>query len=116
LSQSNLKLKIDPSGLETEVAQLSADGELKLAMESPQKAVGTVNFALLGLDDLVALAKGLAEQSPDAMQAMGMLGMLQAFSQRETGADGKPVDKYKVDLTPAGQVLVNGKPLDGMTP
>jgi hypothetical protein len=116
LSQSNLKLQIDPSGLETEVAKLTADGELKLAMESPQKAVGTVNFALLGLDDLVALAKGLAEQSPDAMQAMGMLGMLQAFSQRETGADGKPVDKYKVDLTPAGQVLVNGKPLDGMTP
>jgi hypothetical protein len=116
LSQSNLKLKIDPSGLQTEVAKLSADGELKLAMQSPQKAVGVVNFALLGLDDLVALAKSLAEQSPDAQQAMGMLSMLQAFSQRETGADGKPVDKYKLDLTETGAVLVNGKPLDGMMP
>jgi len=116
LSQSNLKLKIDPSGLETEVAKLSADGELKLAMQSPQKTVGTVNFALLGLDELVALAQSLAAQSPDAQQAMGMLSMLQVFSQRETGADGKPVDKYKLDLTESGQMLINGKPLDGMTP
>jgi hypothetical protein len=116
LSQSSLKLKIDPSALQSEMAKLSADGELKLAMQSPQKAVGVVNFALLGLDDLVALAKSLAEQSPDAQQAMGMLGMLQAFSQRENGADGKPVDKYKLDLTETGAVLINGKPLDGMMP
>jgi hypothetical protein len=116
LSKSTLKLKIEPSALQTEVAKLSADGELKLAMESPQKAVGVVNFALLGLDDLIALAKSMAEQSPDAQQAMGMLAMLQALSQRDTGADGKPVDKYKVDLTPTGSVLVNGKPLDGMMP
>jgi hypothetical protein len=116
LSQSSLKLKIEPSGIETEKAQLSAEGELKLAMESPQKAVGVVNFALLGLDDLIALAQSLAAQSPDAQQAMGMLSMLQSLAQRETGADGKPVDKYKVDLTETGQVLVNGKPLDGIAP
>jgi hypothetical protein len=116
LSQSSLKLKIEPSGIETEKAKLSADGELKLAMETPYKATGVVNFALLGLDDLIALAQSLAAQSPDAQQAMGMLSMLQGLAQRETGADGKPVDKYKVDLTPTGQVLVNGKPLDGMAP
>jgi hypothetical protein len=116
LSQSSLKLKIEPSGIETEKAKLSADGELKLAMEAPYKATGVVNFALLGLDDLIALAQSLAAQSPDAQQAMGMLSMLQGLAQRETGADGKPVDKYKLDLTPTGQVLVNGKPLDGMAP
>ncbi|GAB2178084.1 YdgA family protein [Dongia sp. agr-C8] len=116
LSQSTLKLTIEPSGLETEKAKLSADGALKLALETPQKAVGVVNFALLGLDDLIALAQGMAGQSPDAQQAMGVLSMLQALAQRETGADGKPVDKYKVDLTESGQVLVNGKPLDGIAP
>ena len=116
LSKSTIKLKIDPSAIETDKARLSADGELKLAMETPQKAVGVVNFALLGLDDLMALAKGMAEQSPDAMQAMGMLQMLQTLAERETGADGKPVDKFKVDLTEAGAVLVNGKPLDGVSP
>ena len=68
------------------------------------------------LDDLMALASGLAEQNPNAMQAMGMLQMLQSLAQRETGADGKPVDKFKVDLTETGSVLVNGKSLDGIAP
>ena len=116
LSQSTIKLRIDPSGIKTEKASLSADGALRLAMDTPQKAVGVINLSLLGLDDLMALAKSLAEQSPDAMQATGMLQMLQGLAQRETGADGKPVDKFKVDLTEAGAVLVNGKPLDGIAP
>jgi hypothetical protein len=116
LSKSTLKLDIEPSAIETEQAKLSADGEIKLAMETPQKAVGVVNFALLGLDNLIGLAQSLAAQSPEAQQAMGFLSMLQGLAQRETGADGKPVDKYKVDLTETGAVLVNGKPLDGLAP
>jgi hypothetical protein len=116
LSKSTIKLRIDPSALETEKARLTADGELKLAMETPQKAVGVVNFALLGLDDLIALATQLSQTSPDAAQAMGMLQMLQTFAARETGGDGKPVDKFKLELTDTGATLINGKPLDGMMP
>jgi hypothetical protein len=116
LSQSTIKLRIDPSAIQTEKARLTADGALRLAMDSPQKAAGVVNFALLGLDDLMALATTMAPQSPDALQAMSMLQMLQGLAQRETGADGKPVDKFKVDLTEAGAVLVNGKPLDSIAP
>jgi hypothetical protein len=116
LSQSTIKLRIDPSALESEKARLSADGELKLAMETPEKAVGVVNFALLGLDDLMKLAADLSQTSPDAAQATGMLGMLQALAKRETGADGKPVDKFKVELTEAGAMLVNGKPMSEIAP
>ena len=116
LSQSTIKLRIDPSALETEKARLTADGELKLAMQTPQKAVGAVNFALVGLDDLMALATGLANENPEAAQAVQMMQMLQSLSQRETGGDGKPVDKFKLDLTEAGQVLVNGKSLEEIAP
>jgi hypothetical protein len=116
LSQSSIALRIDPSHLDAGGAHLTAEGALKLAMTSPTMAAGTVNFALTGLDDLIALATRLAPQSPDALQAMGMLQMLQTLAQRETGTDGKPVDKFKLDLTEAGQVQVNGKPLDGTMP
>jgi hypothetical protein len=109
LSKSTIKLRIDPSVIETEKARLTADGELKLAMETPQKAVGVINLALFGLDDLMTLAKSLADQNPNAMQAMSMLGMLKNGANREAGADGKPVDKFKVDLTETGAVLINGK-------
>lgn len=114
LAKSTIKLHIDPSNLETERAHLSADGDLALAMQSPVMAVGAVNVALTGLDDLIALANSLAQQSPEAAGAIGMLQMVQGLAKRETGSDGKPVDKFKVDLTPTGEVLVNGKPLSGM--
>ena len=116
LSQSKIKLRIDPSALKTERASLSADGELRLAMETPEKAVGAINLVLVGLDDLIALATEQAQQSPIANQAMAILPMIQSFAQRETGADGKPVDKFKVDMTETGSVLVNGKSLEGMAP
>jgi len=72
--------------------------------------VGALNVAIRGMDDLVALA----QQTPDdfdAQQVMGTAGMLQQFSAREQGADGKPVDKFKIEIDQAGQILVNGKPM-----
>lgn len=116
LSKSTLNLKIEPSAIETEKARLTADGALKLAMQTPNKAVGAINLALFGLDDLMALATSLANESPDAAQAVGFMQMLKGLAARETGGDGKPVDKYKVDLTEAGAVLINGKPLDSIAP
>jgi hypothetical protein len=114
LAKSTIKLHIDPSNLESERAHLSADGDLTVAMQSPVMAVGVVNVALTGLDDLVALANSLAQQSPEAAGAIGMLQMVQGLAKRETGSDGKPVDSFKVELTPTGEMLVNGKPLSGM--
>jgi hypothetical protein len=72
--------------------------------------VGALNVTVRGMDDLVALA----QQTPDdydAQQVVGTAGMLQQFSVREQGADGKPVDKFKIEVDEAGRVLVNGKPL-----
>jgi hypothetical protein len=116
LSQSDIKLRIDPSVIESEKARITAEGEFKLAMETPQKAVGVVNLALFGLDDLIALATSLADQDPEAGQAMGVFQMIQSMAQRETGSDGKPVDKFKVELTDTGATLINGKSLDSIAP
>jgi hypothetical protein len=116
LSKSEIKLRIDPSAIETEKARLTADGEVKLAMETPNKAVGVINLALFGLDDLIALATSLADQDPEAGQAMGVFQLIQSLAQRETGSDGKAVDKFKVELTDTGATLINGKPLDGIMP
>jgi hypothetical protein len=37
--------------------------------------------------------------------------MLNQYSQREQGADGKPVDKFRIELQEDGQMTVNGKPM-----
>ena len=113
LGQSNLKLRIDPSWLEAAKARLTADGQFSLAPNVPGMATGTVNLGLTGLDDLVAMFSAMPGD-PMAANALQMLGQAQALANRETGADGKPVDKFKVDLTPQGTLEVNGKPLNNL--
>jgi hypothetical protein len=57
------------------------------------------------MDELLALAQKTPEDY------VGSIGMLQQYSQREQGADGKPVDKFKIEVNEMGQLLVNGKPM-----
>jgi hypothetical protein len=76
--------------------------------------VGAVNLALVGLDDIIALANSEAQDHPQAAGAIGMLQMVQSYAERETGADGKPVDKFKIDLGASGAITINDKPLNGL--
>lgn len=110
LQSSGAKIEVAPSQLVSELVEMKADGMFNVVQQSMFGLVGALNVAIRGLDDLVALA----QQSPEdyeSQQVMGTAGMLQQFSAREQGADGKPVDKFKIEINEAGQVLVNGKPL-----
>jgi hypothetical protein len=110
LQTSGAKIEVAPSQLVSEVVEMKADGMFNVVQQSMFGVVGALNVAIRGMDDLVALA----QQTPDdheAQQVMGSAGMLQAFSAREQGADGKPVDKFKIEINEAGQILINGKPL-----
>jgi hypothetical protein len=107
---SGAKIEVAPSQLVSELMELKADGNFNVTPQSMFGLVGALNVAIRGLDDLVALAQQTPEH-PDSQQAIGAAGMLQQYSQREQGADGKPVDKFKIEINEAGQILVNGKPM-----
>jgi len=107
---SGAKIEVAPSQLVSELMELKADGNFNVTPQAIFGLVGALNVAIRGLDDLVALAQKTPEDYA-AQQAMGAAGMLQQYSAREQGADGKPVDKFKIEINEAGQILVNGKPL-----
>ncbi|HEY4162376.1 MAG TPA: hypothetical protein VGM59_04885 [Dongiaceae bacterium] len=113
LQKSDIKVKINPSGLAAEQAKLTAQGDLKVAT-TPYMAIGTVTAMVTGLDDLINTLGAAPASQPDVMQAIAMLQSLKGYGQRSNGTDGKPVDQYKFDLTPDGQMLVNGKPINGL--
>jgi hypothetical protein len=101
---------VAPSQLVSQLLELKADGNFNVTPQSAFGIVGGINIAIRGIDDLLALAQKTPEDF-DAQQAIGSIGMLQQYSEREQGADGKPVDKFKIELNDAGQFLVNGKPM-----
>jgi hypothetical protein len=110
LQSSGAKIEIAPSQLLSQLVEIKADGAFNVQSQAVYGIVGGLNVAIRGIDDLLALA----QQTPDdydAQQAMGSIQMLQAYSAREQGADGKPVDKFKIEVNEAGQMTVNGKPM-----
>jgi hypothetical protein len=107
---SGAKIEIAPSALVSQLVDIKADGAFDVTPQSMFGVVGGLNIAIRGVDDLQALAQKTPEDY-DAQQVMGSIQMLQQYSAREPGADGKPVDKFKIEVDEAGQLLVNGKPM-----
>lgn len=107
---SGAKIEIAPSQLLSQLVETKADGKFSVTPQSAFGIVGGINVAIRGIDDLLALAQKTPEDF-DAQQAMRSIRMLQQYSQREQGADGKPVDKFRIDVNEAGQLLINGKPM-----
>jgi hypothetical protein len=110
IQSSGAKIEIAPSQLLSQLVEIKTDGTFNVQSQAAYGIVGGLNVAIRGIDDLLALA----QQTPDdhaAQQAMQSIQMLQVYSAREQGADGKPVDKFKIEVNEAGQMTVNGKPM-----
>jgi hypothetical protein len=110
LQTSGAKVEVAPSELVAQLVAMKADGMFNVVQQAMFGAVGTLNVSVRGMDDLVALAQQTPEDY-DSQQVMGTAAMLQQYSVREQDADGKPVDRFKIEIDEAGRVLVNGKPL-----
>ncbi len=110
LQQDGVKLKVEPSHLTSAAANLTADGDFVLQSAAIYGATGGLNIAITGIDQLMQLAQQEADQDPQAAQYAGVLQALLGYAAREQGSDGKPVDRFKIDVPQNGQLTVNGKP------
>lgn len=110
LQTSGAKIEVTPSAVTAEMTEVKADGAFNVTPQSVMGAVGTLNVAWTGLDDVMALAQA-NPADPSSADIIGVVSMLMQFAQREAGADGKPVDRFKIDVKETGELLVNDKPM-----
>jgi hypothetical protein len=113
LQKAPMKLTVAPSGLVSEAVQVDAIGAFDVKPDAVFGIVGALDVNLHGLDEAMKLANEAAQSSPDAAQIVGGLAMIQSMAKRETGADGKPVDKLKLEVDAAGDTKVNGMSMSG---
>lgn len=114
LQKSPMKLIVAPSNISAEIMQVDATGDFDVKPEAAMGAVGALNVSFHGLEQAVSTLKEFAKTSPDALQMIGVLAMIQSLAKKETGSDGQPVDKLEVKVDAAGNTTVNGQPLSGM--
>lgn len=98
------KLTLAPGRFKTPTLDLTFEGEALLETGGPS---GHFTFTADGLDSTIALLSDIAGSQPDLQPAM--LGLIFVKGLATTGADGRLV--WKVDVTDAGEVSVNGTPL-----
>jgi len=110
-SQAGSAFRLTNLELEAPGARLKMEGKIKSDATSPMGASGTANVEVGGLDSIADAAKqSMAPE--DAAGASGMFDMVRGFSNRETTADNKVVDRYAITLAPDGKMTINGKPFD----
>jgi hypothetical protein len=110
LQTSGAKIEVTPSALTADATEVKADGAFSVTPQSMLGATGTLNVLWTGLDEVMALAQA-NPADPSAQDVIGVVSMLMQFAKRETGADGKPVDTFQIDLKDTGEMLVNGQPM-----
>ncbi len=110
LQTSGAKIEVTPSALTAAVTEVKADGNFAVSPQAMMGVAGALNIAWTGLDEVMALAQANSAE-PNAMDVSSMVAMLMQMAKRETGADGKPVDKFLIEVKETGEMTVNGNPM-----
>jgi hypothetical protein len=111
MQQDGVTVTIEPSHLTSVATNVNATGQFSVQASAVHGAVGSLDIGITGLDQVIALAQKQSDQDPEAAQYVAMVQSLLTYAQREQGSDGKPIDKFKVDVPQTGPLSVNGKPL-----
>ncbi len=118
INEAGTIFRLDRLEIENAAGRLSGEGALRVDPASPAGAQGRLALSITGLDEMIAAATSGAQSGkiiPEFQGNLMFLMLLKSMAEREAGPDGKPIDRFEVVLTPAGEVLVNGQPF-GMAP
>ncbi|MEX0809638.1 MAG: hypothetical protein WD044_13005 [Dongiaceae bacterium] len=108
---SNADTRIDLSGTQIALkdARMTLDGIVDVDPNAMFGAVAKLDLAIYDLDALTERAMALPA-GPEAQQLQSSLMYLASVSTRSEDG-GETVDRYKVVVTPTGDVQVNGQPV-----
>ena len=93
------------------------DALFKAHATSPMLAVGSTTITINGLDEYINTLQAASTKPGADPKIAGIaqtLAIAQMSGQLSKGVDGKTARSYKFDLTPEGQMLLNGADVSGM--
>jgi hypothetical protein len=106
MEQAETTLHIAPLVLEAQAVGGTLNGSITPDARSPLQARASGELVVRGLE---AVQRELAGQGGQgASSPAGVVAMLTALGQQGTGSDGQPVRTYRIELTSAGQLMLNG--------
>lgn len=120
LSAAGANVTVTNSTFSNGSADAKVDGTMKADMNATMGAVGQMKAEVAGLDAIIASLQKQANETPDAgkkarlQKTIQNLTVFNLAGQAENRG-GKTVKKYDFQLTPTGQMLLNGSDLSVLT-
>ncbi len=115
VTQAGTRFLLDRLHTESPSGQITGKGLFEMDAATPLGVKGGLELTITGLDRMIAIATQAAGNGAEgqlgAAGGVMFLMMLKGMARREAGANGAPVDRFDIRLSPDGQFLVNGQPM-----
>ncbi|ANC92302.1 hypothetical protein A6A40_10520 [Azospirillum humicireducens] len=110
MGEAGTELRIDALNLDTPATAGTATGALKVATPAAFGVTGGATVLLRGIDAAVKAMQPAPGTKPDkeTQDLLAGLAMVQALGQAGKDDSGAEIRTYKIDVTEAGQLLLNG--------
>jgi hypothetical protein len=110
--EAGTRIRLPHLRIVSEALEASAEGLAEVDPAAVNGLTGTLDVALVGLDQTLALVQSQASpEDPNAQMALMALFWLKTVAQREADAEGRDVDRIAVQMSADGQILLNGQPM-----
>jgi hypothetical protein len=113
IMESGAQIRVADTRVVMPAGKASLDGTVQADPATPFGATGTLNLEITGLDTLISTVSAATTDPQEAQEMQGFFELLRGFSNRETAADGATVDRYALQVTKEGNLLLNGKDFSG---
>ncbi len=115
MTKAGTRFLLDRLHTESPSGQIDGKGLFEMDATTPVGVKGGLELTITGLDRMITVASQAAgngaEGQPGAAGGVMFLMILKGMARREAGANGAPVDRFDIRLSPEGQLLVNGQPM-----
>ncbi|MEM1286458.1 MAG: hypothetical protein AAGH43_13820 [Pseudomonadota bacterium] len=108
---SEAKLAINELLVEAPIGYLDASGVIEPDPNAAFQAVGSLDISIAGLADIIAFTQ---QMGGDAAQFAALASAIAAMGEDSTDGDGVAVKEFALEVTAAGQVLLNGNDMSAM--
>jgi hypothetical protein len=111
LQQAGTTLRMAPIALEAQAVGATLNGAVAANANAALQATAAGDLAIRGLD---AVQRELGGQGGGPGSPAGVITMLMALGQQGTGPNGQPVRNYHIEVTQAGQLMLNGTDMSAL--
>ena len=115
MTKAGTRFLLDRLYTKSPSGQITGKGVFEMDATTPFGIKGGIELTITGLDRMIAVASQAAgngaEGRPGAAGGAMFFMILKGMARREVGADGTPVDRFDIRLSPDGQFLINGQPM-----